>query len=283
MNVLLTINERQAIPVRALAFVTDWVTAPDRIAHACAASPVTVGSGYQLENRSALSSYIISGESFRRFLPSEWKAIIVELDCLTAEMKADERAENENWAIWRKKATITLPDGVFVWLDEFKRWLSSIQTTENAPHSAPNTDPFIPAEIRDKILNGFKCDQNSIDTVVSDTLRLNTEIRNKDEIPGKMPKRAAPRLAIKAAWEIECASGKRASDKEVMDLLQKWADENLETDVIKKAERRKHSVIWITSKGEEREFTIEACGKALGRWHRHRQENKQTLDPLGGH
>ena len=88
--------------------------------------------------------------------------------------------------------------------------------------------------------------------------------KNPAQIPGKLPRTAIGRVVVKAAWEIECQKGRRASVKEVMARLQKWAKEGTEPDVLK--EPIPHGVRWITAKGSEKSYDLEACGKTLGTW-----------------
>lgn len=89
---------------------------------------------------------------------------------------------------------------------------------------------------------------------------------NTDEIPGTLPPRAAGKLAIKAAWLIECETKRRASAKEVMARLQKWADDGEEPAVLVKSLPAKRAVQWLTTKGKHLEYTLEACEKTLEKW-----------------
>lgn len=89
--------------------------------------------------------------------------------------------------------------------------------------------------------------------------------------PGKEPNTSVGKLAVKAAWEIECTEGRRATDIQVMDRLQKWADNGSEPAFLKKSDLAKRSVIWLTSKYKEKIYTLEACQKALESWNKSRE------------
>lgn len=82
-----------------------------------------------------------------------------------------------------------------------------------------------------------------------------------DEIPGKMPQTNIGKLAIKAAWQIECDTNKRATAKQVIEKLQAWTETEPEL-----AETIPHGVKWTTTKGKQKPFDIEACAKALETW-----------------
>lgn len=84
-------------------------------------------------------------------------------------------------------------------------------------------------------------------------------------IPGTMPRTAIGKLAIKAAWKIECETQKRATAKMVIEKLQQLVEET--TDL---AEETEKGVKWTTTKGKQKEFDMDACGKALETWNKSR-------------
>ena len=48
-----------------------------------------------------------------------------------------------------------------------------------------------------------------------------------------------------------------------MERLQKWADEGSEPSTLKKSEKAKHSVTWLTEKGLPKLYTQGACERTL--------------------
>jgi hypothetical protein len=92
-----------------------------------------------------------------------------------------------------------------------------------------------------------------------------------DKIPGKLPRVAAGRLAVKAAWQIECETNRRASAKEVIARLQAWAENGNAPEILIESMPKKRAVKWLTAKGEERDYGLEACKKTLEAWHKSRQ------------
>lgn len=89
-------------------------------------------------------------------------------------------------------------------------------------------------------------------------------------IPGKLPITGACRLAIKAAWEIECQSKRSASCDEIMKKLYEWADDGTESDTLIRADKANHFVEWRTKAGREKKFYRESCEKALTAWEKSR-------------
>jgi hypothetical protein len=102
--------------------------------------------------------------------------------------------------------------------------------------------------------------------IPADAPAAKVEARTARIPPGKMPKVASRKMAIKAAWQIELQNKRAASAKEVMSLLQSWADEGTEPDVLINSDRGKKGVLWRTAKGKENIFDIDACEKALKTW-----------------
>ena len=84
------------------------------------------------------------------------------------------------------------------------------------------------------------------------------------------PRNAVGKLAVKASEIIEQEMMKRASAKQVMERLQKWADEGSEPSTLKNSIKNKQSVIWLTEKGKELPHSLEACGKTLEKWNKGR-------------
>lgn len=133
-EVVVTIDGRSALPLRALPYITAWAEAPDSLVSALAmeatvrvGEPIQRLAGRRVEivNRHALTAYRMANDgSWAAIPPSQWQSVAVELSSLTVKLRADERpnAEDENHARWRVEATLVLPDDVFVWFEEFQRW-----------------------------------------------------------------------------------------------------------------------------------------------------------------
>ncbi|WP_151635995.1 hypothetical protein [Noviherbaspirillum aerium] len=92
------------------------------------------------------------------------------------------------------------------------------------------------------------------------------DVADLGSIPGAIPRVANRKLAIKAAWTIESITKRVASTKDVMQLLQTWADSGAEPEVLIKSDRPKKAVIWRTGKGKQKLFDVFACEKALEAW-----------------
>jgi hypothetical protein len=170
MNVVLTIEGKEGIPVRALAYVTSWRANSDEIVKACAMPPTKEIGSYSIRNRQALPTYLVSESTCRSMLSVEWEPFIVELECMEKKLKADERTDGENWHHSREQAIPRLPAGAFVRLDDFQRWFSNSRPMKSSPTLSTDEDaddyveqesdsltldPYIPAESQGDVFSGF--------------------------------------------------------------------------------------------------------------------------------
>ena len=93
----------------------------------------------------------------------------------------------------------------------------------------------------------------------------NTTNKVTEQPPGKIPNTEIGKLAIKAAWQIECELGRKASMNEVMKRLQAWVGkEEALIEIIP------HGVKWMTSGLHEKNYEKSACSKTLETWNKSR-------------
>lgn len=124
------INGRKALPVRAIPYVSGWDRFPPRLV----AEYLYLGNdkfGGVMGNAklgtkspSLLTAYQLAGNTPVLVQPREWKGILTAFDGFEAKLKRkygdSEKDEMEAEANWQRKAVKMLPEGVFVWLNEFE-------------------------------------------------------------------------------------------------------------------------------------------------------------------
>ena len=86
-----------------------------------------------------------------------------------------------------------------------------------------------------------------------------------------VPRTAISKLAIKAAKQLENNTHRRSTAKQVMELLQIWADAGSEPETLIRSEKTKHAVLWNTSDGISRSYSLQACEKTMNRYNKGRQ------------
>lgn len=91
--------------------------------------------------------------------------------------------------------------------------------------------------------------------------------KDSPAIPGKLPPVSCGKLAVTAAWQIECESKRVATADKVMERLQVWADDGTYPDVLLRSDKKNRAVIWRLKKtGVGKSYDIFACGKTLETW-----------------
>lgn len=176
MDVVVQIQGRDALPVRAVPFAGrwQWMSSPDGIAFACSQKPVTAMKfetehrGEEKEiavrNREYLPSFVLLGDgAVRQLHPDEWSFCAVEIKGLESKLRGEELVEDGNFAPWRRQAIEKLPAGVFVWLDDFKRWMAytcppdcSEQEQDDELIEEPTLQPLVPPELEGVLFEGFR-------------------------------------------------------------------------------------------------------------------------------
>lgn len=175
MEVVVQIQGRDALPVRAVPFAGrwQWMSSPDGIAFACSQGPVktikfeTELKGGEKEvavrNKEYLPSFVLlSDGAIRQLHPDEWSFYAVEIKGLEAKLRGEEKVEDGNFASWRRQAIETLPAGVFVWLDDFERWIADTcqpdcveQEQDDDVVEEPTLKPVVPPDLQGTLFEGF--------------------------------------------------------------------------------------------------------------------------------
>lgn len=179
MNVILMIDGREAIPVRAIPFLTNWETmSPDAIAEALAHD-----NSLHWDYFLPLTAFRFEGTQQKPIAPHWWENFPAKhLAALSAALKAREMAGEityeQAYIEWRSKSFLELPAGTFVWKDDFsecysRKYNSYAMTTirkgkelsedEQSRRYALDFDPYIAdLETCAAVMQGFERFQSCI-------------------------------------------------------------------------------------------------------------------------
>ena len=114
-RLLILIGKHEALPVRAIPYVTGWYRfTPDVVAWYLAQDPARF-----TEWDTPLTAYRLHDGVPKAIDPREWNSVVTRLEGLDGETRA--RPEAQGYALWREQSASMLPSGVFVWLDEFEQ------------------------------------------------------------------------------------------------------------------------------------------------------------------
>ena len=134
-GVVVRIQGREAVPVRALPFITNWDLSPEPLAELLNDTSARwhTDSVKQRPPWSTTYQLLPSGQ-FRKIKPREWDQVVVALKGFDSRLDATEHDEHDGYAQWRKNAMTHFPAGCFVWKDEF-------ETSVNNPNKVFWPDP----------------------------------------------------------------------------------------------------------------------------------------------
>lgn len=155
MNCIVKIDGREAVPVRAIPFVTGWKLSPDVVARGLACDD-PVG---RLEEIRA--HHIASDGSHGEMLPKEWDGVVAALRALSDTLKADEKVERASYPVWREQSPLKLPSRCFVWKNEFERAAIRAMNARYDPDGKRpgdnelNFSPRIPEGLAEVVLEGM--------------------------------------------------------------------------------------------------------------------------------
>lgn len=152
MNCVVCIAGREAVPVRAIPFVTGWQSfTPDAVAE---------GLAHRLESGKleGLTAYHIAGDgSISAMLPKEWDGPARALDALSAKLG---EMSGDSYPAWREQSIPELPSHCFVWRDEFEKnvtdWWQTLHLLGERPGDKElNFTPRIPQSLEDAVFEGM--------------------------------------------------------------------------------------------------------------------------------
>lgn len=149
------IDNRIAIPVRLIPFVTGWRLSPDVV--------VSILAEDNEIYRVCIPSYNIGIDGkYHPMLTKEWDTVRADIDALSNSLDATETSHNQNYPIWRRESIKILPPATFVWLDELEvAWNTAFSKErmdivgERPGDRDLNLAPTIPSDVAGYVYEGF--------------------------------------------------------------------------------------------------------------------------------
>lgn len=128
MDIIIQIQGREAIPVRAIPYVTGWRSpcgiTPQELVNCLGLLPANRTQSDGLRN---LSAYKHLSEKSVTVPPDEWAMVAAQLAAISTKLKIEYPADNEGrrsdvgYEAWQARSIETIPSATFVWLDELER------------------------------------------------------------------------------------------------------------------------------------------------------------------
>jgi hypothetical protein len=109
MSCIVLIHGREALPVRAIPYVTGWQISPDDVAFSLAQK----GSGFEVLGN-LRAHHLSAGRIVAEVLPKEWDGIVDRFAALTAELQAMDPDGVLLRPKWLVRSISCLPPNTFV-------------------------------------------------------------------------------------------------------------------------------------------------------------------------
>jgi len=175
MGIVVIIDGREAIPVRAIPFVAGWMISPDVVARTFAKTD------HWITRLEGVAAHYLSVEGkYSPMLAKEWDGIEADLQILSDKLKATEEVEQENYPVWRQQSILRLPASCFVWRDEFEEAFRRSYSTdrlilldERPGDRELNFSPRISEELALAVMQGFGVTQCNNASSSVDKLKQN--------------------------------------------------------------------------------------------------------------
>mgnify|MGYP003381324282 CR=1 FL=1 len=172
-------QEYEALPVRAIPFVSGWVMSPDMVASAFSKTDDARRMRY-------ISSYRIVNDAAGAVNARDWDHVTLAL----ARLDEDIPKGKAGYARWRDESVRDLPPGVFVWLDEFERSFKSDFSQDNwigddrEELASLDLSPLLAPGLHKLILEGFDA-PTSTSMVAKETPTAQTPDTDVSSCPNK--------------------------------------------------------------------------------------------------
>lgn len=121
-RLVIEVGGREAIPVRAIPYITGWLLSPDKVAR-----QLSGDAGTNINVLGGMTAYRLSAGIAIQVKPKEWDSILASIYLLQHQLKteypfneSDSASPDFGYAAWREKSPSKLPADVFVWKDEFE-------------------------------------------------------------------------------------------------------------------------------------------------------------------
>lgn len=188
---LVQVAGREAVPVRAIPFITGWSLAPDALAHDLARD--TAAPFGHLTNTKA---FVLNGGNPQPVLVKEWDGVVATLAGFEAGLKQTHGQGDAGYSLWLREAAAKLPAGVFLWRDDFEsdyaRGAARLVGDAREGERDLTYTPMLDEDLRAMVLQGFPGASNAKSDESRNELPERVAVANPES--PEAPMAAAPRL-----------------------------------------------------------------------------------------
>lgn len=191
MNVVVMIQGREAIPVRAIPLLTNWrFMSPDIVAHVLGGT-----GGSNVSVFGVLASYRMETGQVLPIAKDWWAQFpLKELRALSKKIKEAESIDEAGYSTWQELSLKELPAGVFVWKDDYqklheKNWNDRFRMTYCAlkDWNGEETDEDVESQMQRDLARDLRTDDLVDDNPLKRDLRESLEVLKRWREPDYCP------------------------------------------------------------------------------------------------
>lgn len=164
MKVTVSIDGREAIPIRAIPFVTGGKITADLV------TSIFAHTDQWESRRNGMAPYHLSGNvQYSPMLPKEWDRIELGFKLLLKKFEAAQKIDSEHHPIQELDSIPVLPPACFVWKDDFEKAFHDAYSARNYEilNERPgdrelNFSPYIPHDLQEAVMEGFSHTEEAV-------------------------------------------------------------------------------------------------------------------------
>ncbi len=157
MKTIIRINNQDAVPIRAIPYISGWKISPDKLLLTLAHQemPIKINDLY---------AYNISeNDEYVKILPKEWDNVYAVNKNLSSTLSRNQLNDDEGYVTWIVESIKLLPAACFVWKNDFEEKFNNAYATwflhilnERDGDRELNFSPLVPMEFEKIVMEGFE-------------------------------------------------------------------------------------------------------------------------------
>lgn len=200
LEVVVSVRDRGALPVRAIPFATGWRVSSDTLANGFAQNTVddqlvlprnAGGEASDTCLPPVLPTYLLADDgAVHKLLPRDWDAPAAAIAALVADTSYEPDNEPARYVRYRRQSIALLPAGVFVWQDEFESlYVRAMRRTlianERPDDRLLELRPLVPADLHAVVMEGFIVSGKSARGMAADAMKMRAQAACRAIVAGK--------------------------------------------------------------------------------------------------
>ena len=157
MKTIIRINNQDAVPIRAIPYISGWKISPDKLLLTLAHQEMPI------KINDLFAYNITENNEYVKIFPKEWDNVYAVNKNLSSTLSRNQFNDDEGYATWIVESIKLLPAACFVWKNDFEKKFNNAYATqslhileEREGDRELNFSPLVPKELESVVMEGFK-------------------------------------------------------------------------------------------------------------------------------